>query len=325
MKNYRIVPGMWFLLLGVCCIMSGCLKKEEIVQDKQAQTDNATIQQYLLAKNEQATPQMLGSNTYYSRVLKANPTGQATKSLDIIAIYYSISVLNGKVIDSVTTGEPMKFQLLTQTGALTPVGLDKGISLMRKGEKFRFYIPSGLAYGTYTYSADFPENSNIVVDVEVVDILTNTQQIVIENQLIKKYIADNKLVNVDSLNSGIHYQKTVDGTGSTPAAGQTVTVSYVGKYLDGTIFDQSGTNNYSFPINTTNLIKGFRDGIAQMKKGEKGKIIIPSNLAYGSGFQIIPKFLRPDLITKDYLKDIIAPAIPPFSTLVFDVELIDIK
>jgi FKBP-type peptidyl-prolyl cis-trans isomerase FkpA len=320
MKNYRILPGTWVFMLGFCCLMSSCIKKEDTTQDKQAQADDATIQQYLKAKNESAVTQTLGAYTYYSKVLTANPDGQATKALDIVEIYYTVSTLNGNGFDSVKVGSsPVKFQLLTQAGAIAPVGLDAGISLMRKGEKFRFYLPSVLAYGSYSYSADFPSNSNIIVDVEVVNILTTSQEIAVENQAIKKYIADNAIIGADSLGAGFYYQKTVDGTGNTPATGQTVKVAYVGKYLDGTIFDQTGTGSFSFAVNSNKVIVGFNDAIAKMKKGEKGKIFIPSNLAYGSGLQIIPKRIRPDLVTKQ----LISNEILPFSILIFEVEVQD--
>ena len=77
---------------------------------------------------------------------------------------------------------------------------------------------------------------------------------------------------------------------------------YNGTFLDGKVFDSSiGKQPATFVL--TNVIPGWIEGLQLMKKGGKSKLIIPSNLAYGQGNQ----------------------GIPPFSTLLFDVELIDIK
>jgi FKBP-type peptidyl-prolyl cis-trans isomerase len=84
-----------------------------------------------------------------------------------------------------------------------------------------------------------------------------------------------------------------------------VKVNYTGKLLDGTQFDSSeGRDPIEFALGTGRVIKGWDEGIAMMRKGEKAVLIIPSTLGYGErGSQ----------------------RIPPFSTLVFDVELVDFK
>jgi FKBP-type peptidyl-prolyl cis-trans isomerase len=105
--------------------------------------------------------------------------------------------------------------------------------------------------------------------------------------------------------SGLYYVRTKRGSGSTPEKGQMVKVNYTGKLLDGTQFDSSeGRDPIEFALGTGRVIKGWDEGIAMMRKGEKAVLIIPSTLGYGErGSQ----------------------RIPPFSTLVFDVELVDFK
>jgi FKBP-type peptidyl-prolyl cis-trans isomerase len=106
--------------------------------------------------------------------------------------------------------------------------------------------------------------------------------------------------------SGLYYIRTKKGSGKKPVEGQTVSVHYTGKLLDGTQFDSSiGRGKpIEFPIGQGRVIKGWDQGIAMMRKGEKGVLIIPSELGYGSRG---------------------SGSIPPFSSLVFDVELVDIK
>lgn len=106
--------------------------------------------------------------------------------------------------------------------------------------------------------------------------------------------------------SGLKYQVLNQGTGTvSPKATDTVTVHYHGTLLNGTVFDSSVQRGQpaSFPLNR--VIPGWTEGLQLMKVGDKFKFEIPPNLAYG-----------PNSPT---------PAIPPNSTLVFEVELLGIQ
>lgn len=108
---------------------------------------------------------------------------------------------------------------------------------------------------------------------------------------------------VERTPSGLMYVILKDGAGASPAATDVVEVHYTGWLLNGTQFDSSVERGPAkFPLNR--VIKGWTEGVGLMKVGEKRKLIIPSELAYG-------KPGRP-------------PVIPPDSTLVFDVELLSI-
>src|SRR5262245_26407335 len=106
--------------------------------------------------------------------------------------------------------------------------------------------------------------------------------------------------------SGLKYQVMKHGTGTTsPKATDTVKVHYHGTLLDGTVFDSSVQRGepISFPL--TRVIPGWTEGLQLMKVGDKFKFEIPPNLAYGPNSP--------------------SPKIPPNSTLVFEVELIEIQ
>lgn len=99
----------------------------------------------------------------------------------------------------------------------------------------------------------------------------------------------------------------VVGTGPEAVAGKKVSVNYVGTLLDGTKFDANldhGTAPFEFSLGAGQVIKGWDQGVAGMKVGGKRRLTIPANLAYGSGS---------------------VGAIPPSSTLVFEVELLGVK
>ena len=110
-------------------------------------------------------------------------------------------------------------------------------------------------------------------------------------------------VNYDSgLKTIIHKE----GSGDTPSPGQTVVVHYKGLLSDGTEFDNSHARGQpiSFPIGQGYVIKGWDEALSKMKPGEKRTLIIPSDLGYGPSGK---------------------GSIPPNSTLIFEVELIEIK
>jgi peptidylprolyl isomerase len=106
--------------------------------------------------------------------------------------------------------------------------------------------------------------------------------------------------------TGLKYIDVVEGTGPTPERGQTLVVHYTGTLTNGTKFDSSFDRGqpYEFELGTGNVIQGWHEGFATMKVGGKRKLIIPPNLAYGAQGR---------------------PRIPANSTLLFDVELLEIK
>lgn len=104
----------------------------------------------------------------------------------------------------------------------------------------------------------------------------------------------------------LHIEDLKLGSGQEAKAGDRVTVHYVGTLTDGTQFDSSRDRGrgFSFQLGSGQVIKGWDQGVAGMKLGGLRKLTIPSDLAYGAhGFP---------------------PVIPPSSTLVFEVELLQI-
>ncbi len=106
----------------------------------------------------------------------------------------------------------------------------------------------------------------------------------------------------------LQIEKTADGTGDAKTKnGDTITVNYTGTLTDGTKFDSSlnpGRTPFQFTLGQGMVIKGWDQGLLDMKVGEKRKLTIPASLGYGASGQ---------------------GSIPPNATLIFDVELLSIK
>lgn len=97
------------------------------------------------------------------------------------------------------------------------------------------------------------------------------------------------------------------GTGATATAGHSVTVNYVGKLPDGTVFDASANHGqpFTFTLGAGQVIKGWDMGVAGMKVGGKRELIIPPSYGYGAQGA--------------------GNIIPPNATLIFEVELLGVK
>lgn len=113
--------------------------------------------------------------------------------------------------------------------------------------------------------------------------------------------------NTVTTESGLKYVDLKVGDGASPKAGQTAVVHYTGWLTNGKKFDSSVDRGqpFGFPIGQSQVIKGWDEGVMSMKVGGKRKLIIPPELGYGARGA--------------------GGVIPPNATLIFDVELLDIK
>ncbi|PYJ71019.1 MAG: peptidylprolyl isomerase [Verrucomicrobia bacterium] len=121
-----------------------------------------------------------------------------------------------------------------------------------------------------------------------------------------KFLEENKKKpGVKTTASGLEYKVIKEGTGPTPKPTDMVTVNYRGTLINGTEFDSSYKRGQpaTFPVN--GVIKGWTEALQLMKKGSKFELFIPPNLAYG--------------------ERAVGPDIGPNATLIFEVELLDVK
>ena len=121
----------------------------------------------------------------------------------------------------------------------------------------------------------------------------------------EEYLAENaKREEITVTDSGLQYEVVTQGDGEIPTTASTVRVHYHGTLLDGSVFDSSYDRGQPAEFPVSGVIKGWTEALQLMKVGTKLKIHVPAELAYGEQGA--------------------GGAISPHSTLVFDVELLDI-
>ena len=120
-------------------------------------------------------------------------------------------------------------------------------------------------------------------------------------------ILDTVALGYDETTSGLRYKILQNGDGKQAIKGANVSVHYKGQLLDGTVFDSSYKRKQpiEFPVGVGQVIAGWDEGILLLKVGDKARFVIPSSLAYGESGA--------------------GGVIPPNATLIFDVELMDVK
>lgn len=150
-----------------------------------------------------------------------------------------------------------------------------------------------------------------VTDEEMGPLLQKLQQQIMDNRYAANkmegqlFLADNgKKEGVKTTASGLQYKVLTEGKGRTPKATDTVSTHYRGTFLNGNEFDSSYKRNQPAEFGVTQVIAGWTEALQLMKEGGKLQLWVPYDLAYGEQG-------RP-------------PAIPPYSMLVFEVELLKI-
>ncbi len=275
------------------------------------------LKKYLGDNNITVTPKESGIYL----IEKVKGTGIRIDSGCMVRINLKVALIDGKLLfNSADRPDPIRFKYGKQ---FDTKGISEAFGTMNGGTVATVIVPSKMAWGDTGKGALIPPYSTMIYDVEVLDVQSKAdyekeqiQKKFIESLQkdslkqaeainLKKYITDHK-ITAKPTTSGLYYIEKVKGTGSQAVAGDKVMVHYTGTLLNGKKFDSSVDRNqpFEFTLGKGQVIKGWDEGIALMKKGGRATLIIPFNIAYGE------RSMGAD--------------IPAFSTLVFDVELLNI-
>lgn len=286
MKKIAFLLVLVSTVIGSSC--GGFLENDiEATSKKDAQE----IADYISSKNLQ----MLGTNSGMKYSVNQTSSGRAAAIGDEVTFHYSLFLLNGSKVDSSSRlkNEPAKVVL----GASNIIsGFLEALSLLKEGERGTFLIPSILGFGTQS-SAIVPSNSVLRLDLEITKLRS-------EDQIIDDYVKGTKLPLTEKTSTGLRFIRTLEVPNGTPLkAGLLATVKYTG-YLASTV-KQFDTGQINVSLGDGAVVKGFEEGLLKMKIGEKATIVFPSSLGYGTTGS--------------------GTTIPPYSPLIFSVEIVSAK
>jgi FKBP-type peptidyl-prolyl cis-trans isomerase FkpA len=280
-----------FLLALVSLVLTACNKNKVSV------TDNGLKYQFHI-QNEGKRKAKLGEIVTLHMVMKA------TSPKD--------SVLN----DTYKGGNPVK--IMVQPSSFKG-DFKEGFTMLSVGDSVTFYVSADSLFNQFQqpFPSFVSKGSDIAFTFKVLNIQNKDEfekamqkhkqdQVGVDAKRITEYLAKNNITNSQKTASGLHYVIKQEGSGTTPAKGDSVTVHYLGRLTDGKEFDSSYKNGqpFTFPVGMGFVIPGWDEGLQKLKKGSKATFIIPSYLAYGSESP--------------------GPGIPADAILVFDVELLNI-
>jgi len=197
--------------------------------------------------------------------------------------------------------------------------IDDALAMMAIGDSMSFKVNANLFY-TLTRKQKAPKwlkiDDDFIFHIRLKSIFdydkylknkkkkqTNTAKS--EKEALKKYL---EIANIktDSTKTGLYYIEEKKGNGLQASIGDSVWVNYIGTFLSGEPFSNSYKTGrpFAFVLGKDDIIQGFAEGISLMHENESAMLIIPSKLAYGAnGNQVIP----------------------PYSTLIFNIELLKVK
>lgn len=268
----------------------------------------------------------------YINFLSKNESAKAVEVGDIITMDMTYSTEDDSVLfETASNGQPVQMRADTAkyTGDISGAFL-----MMHEGDSAKLIVSADSFFMNTAGMQELPpfidsaSMLNFTVHISKIQTLEelqaeqsskNAEMQAAEMQQLSEYLSSEG-ITANPTASGLIFISKKKGSGKQAEAGQTVKVNYEGMLLDGTYFDTSveevakanGLYNeqrsyepFEFTLGQGQVIKGWDEGIAMMKVGGKARLIIPSNIAYGAN----PRPGGP---------------IKPFSTLIFDVELVDI-
>lgn len=294
------------LLVFSALYATSCLKDDDSEKRKK---EIRLIENYVQVNNITVTP--TASGLYY--IPQVVGTGATPGTTDFALIQYKVTDLDGKFYDGTdkaladlnkvypffALGGPLK--IYAGSGGFHP-GVIEALRLMKEGGKAKLIMPSLLAYNDYV-----PR----IIEVELMKVISNP--LAYERQQISNFLDTASNIEFkDSTDAGIYYIEKLAGTGTVkPSTGKLAKIKYKGYLPDGRVFDKTAAaDTFKFRVGgtgTAKVIDGLDNGIRMMTKGGKSTMVIPYYKGYGF----------------DYISSGSQIVIPYFSTLVFDVELID--
>ncbi|MCV9388862.1 FKBP-type peptidyl-prolyl cis-trans isomerase [Reichenbachiella ulvae] len=251
-----------------------------------------TLEEYIAA-NDVSDYTMTDSGMYFKVAQEGE--GSSISTIDVVNFYTQIFTMDGNLVYDGFKADELWKTSTDEDAVYVPAMID-ALLMSSLQDSVVLLAPSELAYGEYGAGSTIRPNEDLMIIMKPVSV----------DMSIEDYVIENEIVNLAYSNTGLFYSIDDDpGEGATPETGQSVTLNYVGKTLDGVEFDKSGTTPLTFIIGEGRVIEGFDEGVAFFKKGQTGTLYIPYWLAYGN----VP----------------VSDKVGAYENLIFEIEVLDIR
>lgn len=263
------------------------------------------------------------SNEVYYYPDSLNPSGNAVVGGSVVAIYYTVTDLQGTTLASRPKSGGDSVLGKVGSSAIFPVELDQNLTLMREGEVYNFIFPPSVAYGKLS-GGTIPTDEPILLNIEIARIISENDLFSQDTTAIANYIAANMLNNdplnpVEKFPSGIATKRVVAGTGSQPINGDTLIINYEARFLNDQVFQTRNGFEYVFGSGfPAELLPGFQFVISQMLQSERTLALIPSSQAYRESVLYIPESIG-DQLVEDQIIPEYAAEVDPYRALIFEI------
>lgn len=307
-RNLKAIVLSSAFLLVVAFLLLQCKPSGDSESVVQRRANSQLLENYLRDNNINAV--RVGSGLFYTVLIPSTSSDSISRFGDRAYVNYVGSILlNNQIFDDRFTNTVQ--EVIVGAGQ-TVQGLEQGLAGMRVGEKRKLFVPYFLGLGETVQrgstGVNVPPYSALIYDVTLLNVKS-------EERLIDEYIvANNFTLIAQRLESGIRYIPGISGAGNTPFNNARITVKYVGKFLNGSVFDRSDnqpTGVLSFRLGSAETIPGFSEAARIMRVGEKSTFVLPSQLAYGARGRTAQ---TPNQVS-----------ILPYTPLVFEIELISFE
>lgn len=311
------VAGVW---------LTSCEQTTEALDSRKQRENAAEIQQYIAANGLQAA-QLGSTGVFYVKTVSA-PNNQSAVTGDEVRFFAVSRRFDGAIVDSTDGRNPIVYTFGTnprpeprpnpptlRNGSYLynniTDGMLAGLIVGREGERVTLLVPSYYDNGRQG-SLLLPQYQPIRYDMRIVSIRTEDEQI-------RDYITANKITVTDTAAGGIRIAKTLARPDSALIkVGETATVRYTGRLLNGTQFDSnvptaagiasnpsSATAGFDVTVGQSSVVAGWTTGLQKVRRGEKFLLIFPSAQGYGANGS--------------------APRIPPYAPLFFEMEILRVR
>ncbi len=305
-RTKRLIAGLPLLILIV--LLQGCGESKLERERQEALEQEAMLLEKYLEENG-ITQEPTASGLYY--IPLSEGTGDQVDLEDYVDFNFVVELIDGTVLFTSYEDIAEGHSLYSEDVLYGPIrwwvgytgipGWDEGVQFMREGGKATLIMPSSINGFGSASTALSPPYSTHIWTVDLIHAFDDPESF--EDEQISLYLQENQIDSIHITESGLYYLEILAGEGDTISDGDIVKVWYTGRFLDGRVFDSNvgGTALTVVLPTTENYIPAWDEALRLMQEGTQAMIIVPYELGYDD---------------KGYY-----PTIPPYMTLIFDIEV----